>query len=144
MSDESAIREIVAARCAAMGRGDAQAIVDQYVVDPVVYSLAPPLRQPKDGTRDVAALQEWFEGKGGSVRAEVRDLEVTVGGDVAFCTALESMGSPDGAPGPAFTLWYRTTLGLRRVDGRWLIAHEHTSTPFYMDGSLRAALDLVP
>jgi ketosteroid isomerase-like protein len=33
---------------------------------------------------------------------------------------------------------------LRRIDGRWLIAHEHSSTPFYMDGTFRAALDLQP
>ncbi|MGH3157151.1 MAG: nuclear transport factor 2 family protein, partial [Streptosporangiaceae bacterium] len=41
-------------------------------------------------------------------------------------------------------LWYRSTLGLRRLDGEWRIVHEHTSTPFYMDGSLRAATDLRP
>jgi ketosteroid isomerase-like protein len=99
--------------------------------------------QPEDGTRDVAQLQAWFEEKGGSVWADVRDLRVAVDGDLALCTALESMGSPPDAP-QQFTLWYRTTLGLRRVDGKWLISHEHTSTPFHMDGSFRAAVDLEP
>jgi hypothetical protein len=28
--------------------------------------------------------------------------------------------------------------------GSWRIVHEHNSTPFYLDGSLRAALDLRP
>ena len=28
--------------------------------------------------------------------------------------------------------------------GTWKIAHEHTSVPFYMDGSFRAAVDLEP
>jgi ketosteroid isomerase-like protein len=36
------------------------------------------------------------------------------------------------------------TLCLTKVDGAWLIEHEHTSTPFYMDGSFRAAVDLTP
>jgi hypothetical protein len=26
----------------------------------------------------------------------------------------------------------------------WTVAHEHTSVPFYMDGSLKAAVDLAP
>ena len=77
------------------------------------------------------------------MHTQVRDLEVRVGGDVAFTTSLESMGAPPDAP-QQFTLWYRCTLGLRRVDGSWRIAHEHTSTPFLMDGSNRAALDLQP
>ncbi len=141
MDDDAQIRRLVSERCAAMTRGDAQAIVDQYIPDAVVFSLAPPLRQPKDGTRDVATLQKWLDEKGGSVGSEVRDLEVTVGGDVAFCTGLERMGAPEGGPGG---LWFRSTLGLRRVEGQWRIAHEHTSTPFYMDGSMRAAVDLLP
>jgi ketosteroid isomerase-like protein len=42
-----------------------------------------------------------------------------------------------------FNLWFRATLCLRKIDGQWLIAHEHNSTPFYMD-SMKAALDLEP
>jgi ketosteroid isomerase-like protein len=38
----------------------------------------------------------------------------------------------------------RTTVGLRKIDGKWLIVHVHESVPFYMDGSDRAALDLKP
>ena len=75
---------------------------------------------------------------------EVTHLQITTGGDVAFATSIDSMTAvPRGATEP-FTLWYRATLGLRRVDGRWLITHEHNSVPFLMDGSLRAAVDLTP
>jgi ketosteroid isomerase-like protein len=73
----------------------------------------------------------------------VRDLRVTVDGDLALCTSLESMGAPPQSPQP-FTLWFRSTLALRRIEGEWLIVHEHTSTPFHMDGSFRAATDLRP
>jgi PhnB protein len=37
-----------------------------------------------------------------------------------------------------------TELGGAQLDGSWRIVHEHDSTPFYLDGSLRAALDLRP
>jgi ketosteroid isomerase-like protein len=35
-------------------------------------------------------------------------------------------------------------LGFRKIDGKWAIAHEHSSVPFYMDGSYKAAVDLKP
>lgn len=41
-------------------------------------------------------------------------------------------------------VWFRATVGLRRGDGGWTIMHEHTSVPFYMDGSFKAAIDLQP
>jgi PhnB protein len=68
-----------------------------------------------------------------------RDVEVEVAGDLAVAYGLTRMG--DGA---AFELWYRTTLVLRETDGRWQVVHAHESTPFLMDGSFRAAVDLTP
>ncbi len=88
-------------------------------------------------------MQAWFDEKGGSVWSEVRDLQITICGDLALCTSLQSMGAPPNAPQP-FSLWFRSTLGLRRLDGQWRIVHEHASTPFHMDGSLRAATELQP
>ena len=143
MNDENAVRDLVAQRVSAMRAGDAKTICAAYTPDAVVYSLAPPLVQPPDGSRDVASMQAWFDEKGGRVWSDVRDLEVTVDGDLAVCTSLEAMGAPPDSPQP-FSLWFRSTLALRRIDGEWRIFHEHASTPFYMDGSMRAALDLVP
>ena len=74
---------------------------------------------------------------------EVRDLDVTVGGDVAFCTSLNRMAAA-AKQGEPMDIWVRTTLGLCKRDGRWRIVHEHVSVPFYMDGADRAALDLKP
>jgi ketosteroid isomerase-like protein len=70
---------------------------------------------------------------------EVADLAVVVGGDVAFAHALGRMGSPGG-----FSLWFRFTVGLRKSQRTWQIAHLHASVPFYMDETRRAALDLTP
>jgi ketosteroid isomerase-like protein len=33
---------------------------------------------------------------------------------------------------------------LRKTNGQWRIVHDHSSVPFYMDGSYRAAVDLKP
>ncbi|MGH8727711.1 MAG: nuclear transport factor 2 family protein [Burkholderiales bacterium] len=41
-------------------------------------------------------------------------------------------------------MWFRETLGLRKIGGTWMITHEHSSVPFYMDGTFKAAVDLKP
>ena len=41
-------------------------------------------------------------------------------------------------------VWARATVCYRKTDGKWMVAHEHVSVPFYMDGSNRAAVDLKP
>ncbi len=46
--------------------------------------------------------------------------------------------------GERVDLWFRETLGFCKIDGQWKIAHEHSSVPFYMDGSFKAAIDLKP
>ncbi len=143
MDDQTAIRTFIQDRTLAMRTGDAETLCAAYTPDAVVFSLAPPLVQPPSGARDVDQMKAWFAEKGGGVWSEVRDLQVIVDGDLALCTSLDSMGAPPDSPQP-FTLWYRSTLGLRRADRQWRIVHEHTSTPSHMDGSLRAATDLQP
>ncbi|GAA4260629.1 nuclear transport factor 2 family protein [Dactylosporangium darangshiense] len=77
-------------------------------------------------------------------RREVTHLEITTDGDVAFATSLDCLTAvPRGSTAP-FSLWFRVTLGLRRIDGRWLVTHEHESVPFEMDGSFRASTGLTP
>ncbi len=144
MNEETTIQQLIADRARAMREGDAAHLVAGYAADAIVFSLAPPLRQAASNNSDVAGLQAWFDGHGGRVGYDVTDLDITIGADLALCTSLNRMGAPDDTPGEKFTMWFRSTLALRRVDQQWLIVHEHTSTPFYMDGSMRAALDLTP
>ena len=49
-----------------------------------------------------------------------------------------------GSGGGAVDFWMRSTLGFRKSQGVWKIAHGHSSVPFAMDGSFRALLDLQP
>lgn len=108
------------------------------------FDLAPPLQHAGPEVLDASVRRAWFAGFDGPIEFEVRDLAVTAGQDVAFCHSLNRLATrPHGAP-QKFTLWFRATIGLRKIDGAWKITHEHNSTPFYMDGSLRAALDLQP
>jgi ketosteroid isomerase-like protein len=41
-------------------------------------------------------------------------------------------------------VWVRATTCFRKIDGEWIIVHEHASVPLYMEGSNRASIDLTP
>jgi ketosteroid isomerase-like protein len=133
---EAAVRDLLEEHAAAMREKDADRLAACHRPGAVVYDLAPPLA----GTFDREGTRAWFAGKaGGSMDYEFRDVEVELAGDLAVAYGLTRMG--DGA---TFELWFRTTLVLRETGGSWQIVHAHESTPFHMDGSLRAAVDLTP
>jgi ketosteroid isomerase-like protein len=148
MGDTTQIRELFTEHVRAMHDRDSKGVLGRFAPEIVRFDLAPPLRRTDADAHDVDRLENWFAGFDGPIGLEIRDLEVTAGADVAFATSLNKLSAtPLGSP-VGFDLWYRATTGLRKVDGRWLITHEHYSTPFHMemstDGSFRAATDLEP
>ncbi len=130
---------------AAHAAHDADGLFALYSDDVVAYSLAPPLQQGPDtpyGTVD--GIRAWFAGFDGPVRITFRDPVVSQDGDLAFAHTLTKMTATRAGQHESFSTWYRSTFGLRRIDSSWRITHRHDSTPFYMDGSYRAATDLKP
>ena len=140
---DTEIRAILAERERAMRARDADALGALFTDDLVSFSLAPPLASQG---RDVRGLRDWLATFDGAIEFDITDAVVEADGDIAFVHSINRLSSTPKGSGRAFALWFRSTLGLRRVDGRWLIAHDHGSTPFYMDPGtgFRAAIDLVP
>ena len=59
---------------------------------------------------------------------EIVELDVTAGVVVAFAYSLLRCGKPEEfAANPDNRL--RLTIGLRKLDGRWVVTHEHHSFP---------------
>ncbi|NEK58734.1 DUF4440 domain-containing protein [Geodermatophilus sabuli] len=142
--EEQQVREVVEGRSHAIEQRDADRLAGCYAPDVVVFDLAPPLRQPAAQVLDPASHRAWFATFEPGIEYGTRDLTVTVGGDVAVAHGLARLAATPRGSAEGFAMWFRLTLCLRRTDGGWLITHEHVSTPFYMDGSFRTAVDLQP
>jgi ketosteroid isomerase-like protein len=142
--DEAQIRQLLEVRATAMRARDAERLVSHYAPEIVKFDLAPPLRSAGPELHDLSGLRSWLSGFDGPIDYEIRDLTVTAGEDVAFCHSLNCLSATPHGVSDRFVLWFRATVCLRKIDGTWRIAHEHNSTPFYMDGSLKAAVDLQP
>ena len=137
-------RDQIIALCERLGRAhtekDAAAIVACYADDAVIYDMAPPLGR-RGMNRD--SLAAWLATWDGPITVEGANIDIHVGDGLAYATALNRMAGTK-RDGEAVVLWFRTTMVFARSDGHWRIVHDHSSVPFYMDGSLRAAVDLNP
>lgn len=126
--DEGEIRELVTRWARAVHAGDLEAVLADHSRDIVMFDVPP----PHDGVRGIEAYaQAWppfFEFQAAGACFDVVELDVTAGADVAFAHALMVCDEPEGrAAHPDRRL--RLTLGLRKEDGRWVVAHEHHSFP---------------
>jgi PhnB protein len=136
---EAEIRTLLDGHAAALRAKDADGVLAHHAADFVQFSLAPPLRWSSDRN----GLDSWFSTWQGPLRYERRETHIVSRDDLAFCHGFVRL-SGTKTDGTHNDLWFRQTLGLKRIGGEWTIAHEHDSVPFYMDGSLRAAVDLKP
>jgi ketosteroid isomerase-like protein len=143
---ETEIRELIADREAAMQARDAARFVAHYAPEIVKFDLAPPLRNAGPQLLDPAGMAAWLSSFADDDTFEfaVTDLDVTTDGSLAFASSLNRLAATPRGATQSFELWYRSTLCLRNTEGTWRVVHEHSSTPFYMDGTLRAATDLKP
>lgn len=85
-----------------------------------------------DAWRSMAG--EWFSSLGEErVQVEFNDVQSVAGDDVAFGHAAVTFAgiSPEGERLRAMT--NRFTICLRKKDGGWKIAHEHSSLPIDME-----------
>ena len=124
--DEAAIRALIGRWAKAVHAGDMAAVLADHADDIVMFDVPPP-----NEVRGKAAYREtwpaFFEYQKRAV-FEIVTLEVTAGSDVAFAHALLRCGTEEGfRHDPDNRL--RLTIGLRKLNGRWAVAHEHHSFP---------------
>jgi ketosteroid isomerase-like protein len=124
----------------AMERKDGATAAACYMEDAVIFGLAPPLRARGVDQR---ALQAWLDSWQTGPSYEMREVQLITDRDLAYCVSLSHMAGTK-VSGEQVDLWFRASVCLRRLGSEWRIAHEHTSVPFLMDGSFKAAVDLRP
>ncbi|WP_188192984.1 SgcJ/EcaC family oxidoreductase [Nonomuraea sp. SYSU D8015] len=133
VTDEEQIRELIQRWAEAVHAGDMAGVLADHAGDVVMFDVPPPY----EGVRGLDAYREtwpgFFQWQAQGASFEIETLDVTAGSDVAFAHALLRCGTPgELAADPGFRL--RLTLGLRKEDGRWVVAHEHHSFPIRDQG----------
>lgn len=127
-ADEREVRDLVEAWAEAVHAGDLSTVLAQHTEDIVMFDVPPPY----EGVRGIDAYRDtwpgFFEWQRKGASFDIEELEATVGDEVAYAFALLRCGTQEEFDeNPAQRL--RLTLGLRKEQGRWVVAHEHHSFP---------------
>jgi uncharacterized protein (TIGR02246 family) len=133
--DEEQIRGLIEAWAEAVHRGELEAVVADHAEDIVMYDVPGEVRGIETYRKAWAPFCEW---QAHGAMFEIETLDVAAGDDVAFAHALLRCGMPED------TGRLRLTLGLRKKDGRWIVAHEHHSFQFADHSAGTARTDLRP
>jgi uncharacterized protein (TIGR02246 family) len=127
-NEEVAIRRLIEDWASAVRAKDINGVVAHHTDDLVMYDVPPPT-----AVRGISAYREtwppFFEAlTQGEAAFDIVELQIAAGETIAFASALLRCGSQEElAKDPAPRL--RLTIGLRKVEGAWKIAHEHHSFP---------------
>jgi len=127
VDDASQLRSLIEAWAAAIRAKDIDAVMRHYAPDVVVFDVMPPLfvRGAEAYRRN---WQSWFDALDGQADFQFVELHLEVSDNLAYCFSVNRLRARyrDGAKHDAQT---RATVCFRKIDGRWLVVHEHASVP---------------
>jgi uncharacterized protein (TIGR02246 family) len=126
-AEEAAVRDVFESWTAAVRRRDIEGILKNHSPDIVMFDVPPPFQ-----SRGIEAYRKtwdtFYSWSSDPIPFEVTDISITAGNDVAFVVATMRCAEP-GPDGRHKSLDFRLTVGLRKIEGRWTITHEHHSVP---------------
>ena len=125
-SGEAEIATFIRRWADAVHDGNLEAVLADHADDIVMFDVPP----PEQGVRGIDAYRDtwppFFEWQRSGAFFEIVELDVIAGEDVAFAYALLRCGTAEELRNdPDHRL--RLTVGLRKVEHRWRVMHEHHS-----------------
>jgi ketosteroid isomerase-like protein len=141
---EALIRGRIEDLVAALRAKDIDGVISLYAPNLVSFDIAPHFEALRyfgaDNKR--RAWQEAFATFTGPFSYEIHELNVTTEGELAFVHSLNHVKA-SLASAQITEVWLRWTACLRRMDGVWLIVHDHVSVPADLEHG-RAVVNLTP
>jgi uncharacterized protein (TIGR02246 family) len=126
-SDEAEIRKLIDRWAKAVREENREAIRAHHDPNILMFDVPPPFLSR--GLDDyMATWEKFFSSVEKPVAFAFHDVQVTCGQDVAFATAVGRCVNID-TNGKREPLEFRLTMGLRKIDGKWRVMHEHHSLP---------------
>lgn len=140
-ASEAQIRRRVEEYAKAIRARDIEGVMSLYAPNIVSFDVDPPLRYAGTDNKR-RAWQAFFGAHTGPITYDVRELKVTAQAELAFAHSLNHVNGRL-ASGHIADLWVRWTACLKRVDGVWLVVHDHVSVPADLKNG-QALLNLTP
>ena len=125
--EEAAVRQVVENWASAVRNRSLPAILRNHSPDILMFDVPPPF-QSKGIDAYKKTWDLFFSCAPEPVVFDIREMRITTGSDVAFVAAAMRCTERQ-ASGEDAALDFRLTIGLRKIEGQWVIVHEHHSVP---------------
>jgi len=140
-TEEAEIQALVNDRLVAIRLKNVNQLLFGYIPGILSFDVVGPLQY--SGTEAIKMrMEEWFSTFKGNIGLEISDLHITAGKDVAFQYCLNHV-SATKITGEMLDMWWRETIGYQKIDGNWVITHQHSSVPFDVNSG-QASIHLQP
>ena len=141
---EALIRQRVEDCVKALNAKDIDGVMSLFAPNLVSFDIAPQFGALRyfGAENKRRAWQEAFATFSGPFAYELHDLNVTTEGELAFVHSLNHLNATL-ASAQITEMWLRWTACLRRIDGEWVVVHDHVSVPADLEHG-RAVLNLTP
>jgi uncharacterized protein (TIGR02246 family) len=126
-TDKGAIRDLVSNWAKAVRAKDLKGILGNHSPEILMFDLPGPL-QSKGIDAYKKTWDLFFSWADDPVVFDFNEMDIVAGSDVAYVTALMRCSGTE-TNGKRIKLEFRLTIGLRKMDGQWIVTHEHHSIP---------------
>lgn len=127
-TDETQIRALVENWAKAVRAKDMNSVLAHHADDIVMFDAPMPLQT--QGMEEYRKTWELFfaNSPGGPGSFDVTELQISASETVAYCHAILKIFDSEA----------RLTIGMRKENKKWLIAHEHHSYPIQLESDNKA------
>jgi len=142
VADEAIIREQIDKLVESIRAMDLEGAKSIYAPDIVTFDVGGPLQR----VGAAAKGNNWEQAFAMFQRPpgyEFRGLTITLGGDVAFAHGFGRLSGTLKNGNRFDGFWVRVTVCFRKIDGSWLVAHDHASVPLDLESG-RGSVNLEP
>jgi len=139
--EETEVRKRIDEWANAFRDKDINRVMSVFAPDVVAFDIVPPLAYSgRDDYRK--QWEKLFASYQGPIEYEIRDLRINADHDLAFSYSINLIkGTLKN--GQKTEVWLRMTACWKRIDGQWMLEHEHVSVPVDIEHG-KALLDLKP
>ncbi len=141
MTNKEQIQHIVRQQEQAIRNKDIETSMTPYSSNTLSFDLVNSLQKVGiDACRE--RLQIWLAQFPGPISYEIENLAITAGEDIAYSHSINHINGSLSS-GDVINMRWRATVCYQKIDGQWLIIHEHGSIPFDPESG-KALMDLKP
>lgn len=139
-NSENELRALIENQMTAVRKKDVEGILPFYSEDIIQFDVVNPL-QYKGSEVIKNRMQEWFSSFTGEIGIDAVELKIIANETLGFVHCLKHVNG--NTKNGKLDMYWRETSCYEKIDGNWLITHQHSSVPFDKTNG-KASLTLKP